>query len=97
MEIQDISRAIMAVLFAAGECVDAKRLAMALEVDEDEIKGPAHPTEDGEIVYDAVIDGETPYMDKYDEYYESVLELLTSGDLTDEEREKIENYFNILK
>lgn len=67
------------------------------EVDEDEIKGPAHPTEDGEIVYDAVIDGETPYMDKYDEYYESVLELLTSGDLTDEEREKIENYFNILK
>ncbi len=41
MEIQDISRAIMAILFAAGECVDAKRLALALEVDEDEIHAAA--------------------------------------------------------
>lgn len=37
MEQNDIQRAIMAVLFAAGEPVDVKRLSFALEVDEDEI------------------------------------------------------------
>jgi len=37
LEHNDIQRAIMAVLFAAGEPVDAKRLSFALEVDEDEI------------------------------------------------------------
>lgn len=69
--------------------------------DEDDKKddsevGPANPDENGEIVYDSVIDGKTPYMDVYDEYYKKVLELLTSGDLTEEERTVIENYFNIL-
>lgn len=37
MEQNDIQRAIMAVLFAAGEPVDAKRLSFALEEDESEI------------------------------------------------------------
>lgn len=37
MEQSDIQRALMAILFAAGEPVEAKRLAAALEVDEDEI------------------------------------------------------------
>lgn len=37
MEQNDLQRAIMAILFAAGEPVDAKRMAFALEVDEDEI------------------------------------------------------------
>ncbi len=37
MEQNEMQRAIMAVLFAAGEPVDAKRIAYALEVDEDEI------------------------------------------------------------
>ena len=37
MEQHEIQRAIMAVLFAAGEPVDAKRMGFALEVDEDEI------------------------------------------------------------
>ena len=37
MEQHEIQRAIMAVLFAAGEPVDAKRMAFALEIDEDEI------------------------------------------------------------
>lgn len=37
MEQNDIQRAIMSVLFAAGEPVDAKRLAFSLEKDEDEI------------------------------------------------------------
>lgn len=37
MEQNDIQRAIMAILFAAGEPVDAKRLSFALEEDEDVI------------------------------------------------------------
>lgn len=37
MEQTEIQRAIMAVLFAAGECVGAARLAQALECDVDEI------------------------------------------------------------
>ena len=58
--------------------------------------GPQHPTEDGEIIYDAIIDGETPYMDVYEEYYEKAMELLASGTLSDEMRQVIENYFKIL-
>ena len=37
MEENDLQRALMAVLFAAGEPVDAKRLSVSLEADEDEI------------------------------------------------------------
>ena len=37
MEQNDTQRALMAILFAAGEPVDAKRLADSLEVDEAEI------------------------------------------------------------
>ncbi len=37
MESNEIQRALMAILFAAGEPVEAKRLAATLELDEDEI------------------------------------------------------------
>ena len=37
MEQNDLQRALMAVLFAAGEPVDAKRLSVSLERDEEEI------------------------------------------------------------
>ena len=37
MEENDLQRAIMAILFAAGEPVDAGRMALTLERDEDEI------------------------------------------------------------
>lgn len=37
MEQNDTQRAVMAILFAAGESVDAGRMAQALEVDVDEI------------------------------------------------------------
>lgn len=37
MEQNDLQRALMAVLFAAGEPVDAKRLSASLEIDEEEI------------------------------------------------------------
>ena len=41
MEQNDLQRAIMAVLFAAGEPVDIKQLCRALEADEDEIRREA--------------------------------------------------------
>ena len=37
MEQTELQRAIEAILFAAGECVDISRLALALETDESEI------------------------------------------------------------
>lgn len=41
MELEQLQRAIEAILFAAGESVEASRLAMALETDVDEIKRAA--------------------------------------------------------
>ena len=64
--------------------------------EDDENLGPAHPTDDGDIIYDSIIDGETPYMDVYEEYYQKAMELLASGTLSDEMRQIIENYFGIL-
>lgn len=37
LEDKDIQRAVMAILFAAGEPVSVSRLSLALEIDEDEI------------------------------------------------------------
>ena len=64
--------------------------------DEGESSAPSHPSEGGDIIYDSVIDGKTPYNDVYEEFYKKAMELLTSGDLTDEQREIIENYLDLL-
>ena len=37
MELEELQRAIEAILFAAGECIEISRLSMTLETDEDEI------------------------------------------------------------
>ena len=41
METEELQRIIEAILFAAGESVEASRLAAALEVDENEIRAAA--------------------------------------------------------
>ena len=41
MEIEQLQRAIEAILFAAGERMDLGRLAAALETDEDEVEKAA--------------------------------------------------------
>ena len=64
--------------------------------DKDDESGTANPGEDGDLDFWTVIDGETPYTEVYDKYYEWAIEMLTSGNLTDSERQMIENYFNIL-
>lgn len=43
-----------------------------------------------------VIDGETPYEDVYDDFYEDAMEWLTGDQLTEDMRRIIENYFKIL-
>lgn len=59
---------------------------------------PSNPNIDGELVYDSVIDGKTEYDKVYDKYEREALEqLLASGNLTDEERQIIENYIGLLK
>ena len=52
----------------------------------------------GEGEYDSVIDGKTPYDEVYGQYEEEALrQLLANGNLTDEERQIIENYIGLLK
>lgn len=41
MEFEQLKRAIEAILFAAGECVEVSRMAMVLETDPDEIREAA--------------------------------------------------------
>ncbi len=41
MEFEQLKRAIEAILFAAGECVEVSRMAMALETDPDEVRQAA--------------------------------------------------------
>lgn len=41
MEFEQLKRAIEAILFAAGECVEVSRMAMALETDPDEVREAA--------------------------------------------------------
>ena len=41
MELTELQRAIEAILFAAGECIEIARLAMALEADEKDIEEAA--------------------------------------------------------
>ena len=41
MELEQLQRAIEAILFAAGERIETSRLAMALEVDEKDIEEAA--------------------------------------------------------
>lgn len=65
--------------------------------EEEDENGPSRPGEDGKLIYDTVLDGKTPYIDVYDDYYEWAVEMLTSGNLSDSERQMIENYLKILK
>lgn len=55
------------------------------------------PSGDGEAQFDTVIDGETSYKDVYDDYYDEAQGKLESGDLDDDMRDVIEDYFDMLK
>lgn len=53
---------------------------------------------DDPLESEKIIDGNTPYLSVYDEYYAKILELLASDEtITDEQREFIEKYLEMLK
>ena len=50
-----------------------------------------------DIESETVIDGETPYLDVYDEYAELIKGWLESGDIPDEYKELVEKYLELIK
>lgn len=50
-----------------------------------------------DIESETVIDGETPYLDVYDEYAELIKGWLESGDIPDEYKELVEKYLEMIK
>ena len=53
--------------------------------------------DDDELKSDAVIDGNTPYLDIYEEYYNEIMDYLAGNDIPDEIREIVEAYLNAIK
>jgi tetratricopeptide (TPR) repeat protein len=58
--------------------------------------GDGDPGDPNNQQENTVIDGETPYTDVYDEYYQNAMEWLASEDISEEMRKIIENYFKML-
>ena len=55
MELDELQRAIEAILFAAGERVEVSRLAMALETDEAEVAAAAAPLIAASVITTAIL------------------------------------------
>ena len=63
---------------------------------DDEVPPPSF--DDSELESDTVIDGDTPYLDVFEEYYEQILEYLANNeDIPDDLREAIEEYLEMIK
>jgi len=76
------------------EQVDEFPMFLPWPEDDDSGEEPNDPDTTSENM---VIDGETPYEDVYDSYYEEAMDWLTSESLPEEMRQIIENYFDMLK
>ncbi len=65
---------------------------------EDAEANPQPNPKDDPIEGETVIDGETQYLDVWEEYYQAIMEMLANGEeITDEMREFIEKYLAMLK
>jgi uncharacterized protein Yka (UPF0111/DUF47 family) len=62
---------------------------------EDDQGGSDPGTPDNQLD-NTVIDGETPYTDVYDQYYQDAMDFLAGETLSEEMRKIIENYFKML-
>ena len=51
----------------------------------------------GNLDSETVIDGQTPYLDVFEEYYEDILEYLENNEVPDDLREVIEKYLEMIK
>lgn len=65
--------------------------------DSDDESNPPPYTPDDPLQSEPIIDGNTPYLEVYDEYYDQIMEMLSSGDIPDEMREIVEKYLAMLK
>jgi hypothetical protein len=59
-------------------------------------QGGSDPGTPNNQLDNTVIDGQTPYTDVYDEYYQDAMNFLTGETLSEEMRRMIENYFKML-
>lgn len=51
----------------------------------------------GNLDSETVIDGQTPYLDVFEEYYEEIIEYLENNEVPDDLREVIEKYLEMIK
>ena len=66
---------------------------------ESETGGSGSPEQDSNGMHDTVIDGETSYKDVFDDngYSDDIQDKLESGDLSDEDRQTMQDYLDSLK
>lgn len=57
----------------------------------------APPFNNTPVESETVIDGETPYLDVFKEYYDEIMDYLASNDVPEDVREVIEKYMEMLK
>jgi len=62
----------------------------------EEDQGGSDPGTPNNPLENTVIDGQTPYKDIFDEYLQNVMNYLSSENLSEEMRRRIENYFRML-
>lgn len=65
------------------------------EPDEGDGEEEENPGEGGEVI-DKVIDGTIPYLDVFDEYFKKAMEEAENGELSEEMKEIIRRYFDML-
>ncbi len=65
------------------------------EPDEGDGTEEENPGEGGEVI-DKVIDGTIPYLDVFDEYFKKAMEEAENGELSEEMKEMIRRYFDML-
>jgi hypothetical protein len=59
-------------------------------------QGGSDPGTPNNQLDNTVIDGQTPYTDVYDEYYQNAMDFLSGETLSEEMRKMIQNYFRML-
>ena len=63
--------------------------------EEDPTNQPIFDT--GNLDSETVIDGQTPYLDVFEEYYDEIVEYLENNEVPDDLREVIEKYLEMIK
>lgn len=62
----------------------------------DEDTPPVDVTDKDPLDSEKIIDGETPYLEVFEEYYDEIIEYLNNNELDDDARQIIENYLKMI-